>query len=173
MRQPRVSRRASIALPADARGDFREDVTDSGAEAGNRSQGGGGDTRRAKSDPFADQLYFRESDFQVADDGKMMAVRAANRLRVLKVGPKPNGEGDAPGRKSGWVDLHRLRVPVIPGVEWTQMFNEVWRLQRDREIMVDNGLGVCWKCAAEDIENCEDQGCFHGSPLAPYITSVI
>ena len=63
----------------------------------------------------------------------MIAVRSGNRLRVLKVGPKPNGEGgDTPGRKSGWVDLRRLRVPVIPGVEWTQMFNEVWRLQRDQ-----------------------------------------
>jgi aryl-alcohol dehydrogenase (NADP+) len=34
--------------------------------AGNRSKGGGGATTRAKSDPFADQLYFREEDFKVA-----------------------------------------------------------------------------------------------------------
>ncbi len=73
------------------------------------------------------------SDFQVSRDGKFVAVRSGNRLRVLKASQKPNNEGgDAPGRKSGWIDLHRLRVPVIPGVEWTQMFNEAWRLQRDQ-----------------------------------------
>ena len=35
--------------------------------AGNRQRGGGGGTTRAQSDPFADQLYFREEDFTVAD----------------------------------------------------------------------------------------------------------
>ncbi len=34
---------------------------------GNRSRGGGGETTRAKTDPFADNLYFREEDFTVAD----------------------------------------------------------------------------------------------------------
>ncbi len=35
--------------------------------AGNRTRGGGGKTTRAKSDPFADELYFREEDFTVAE----------------------------------------------------------------------------------------------------------
>jgi aryl-alcohol dehydrogenase (NADP+) len=35
--------------------------------AGNRSKGGGGETPRARNDPFADQLYFREEDFVVAE----------------------------------------------------------------------------------------------------------
>ncbi len=35
--------------------------------AGNRKRGGGGETTRSKSDPFADQLYFRDEDFTVAD----------------------------------------------------------------------------------------------------------
>ncbi len=35
--------------------------------AKNRVRGGGGETARANSDPFANQLYFREEDFQVAD----------------------------------------------------------------------------------------------------------
>ncbi len=35
--------------------------------AGDRKRGGGGETARARSDPFADQLYFREEDFKVAD----------------------------------------------------------------------------------------------------------
>jgi aryl-alcohol dehydrogenase (NADP+) len=35
--------------------------------AGNRTRKGSGETVRAKNDPFADSLYFRESDFAVAD----------------------------------------------------------------------------------------------------------
>jgi aryl-alcohol dehydrogenase (NADP+) len=35
--------------------------------AGDRKRGGGGGTVRANSDPFADSLYFRESDFSVAE----------------------------------------------------------------------------------------------------------
>jgi len=35
--------------------------------AGNRKRGGGGETSRANSDPFANGLYFRDEDFTVAD----------------------------------------------------------------------------------------------------------
>ncbi|MGE5249046.1 MAG: aldo/keto reductase, partial [Bacteroidota bacterium] len=35
--------------------------------AGDRKRTGGGDTVRSRSDPFADSLYFRESDFAVAE----------------------------------------------------------------------------------------------------------
>ena len=35
--------------------------------AGNRHRGGGGETERAKSDPFGNSLYFRDEDFVVAD----------------------------------------------------------------------------------------------------------
>jgi aryl-alcohol dehydrogenase (NADP+) len=35
--------------------------------AGNRKRGGGGETTRANSDPFANNLYFRDEDFTVAD----------------------------------------------------------------------------------------------------------
>ena len=73
------------------------------------------------------------SDFDISRDGKFIGVRAGNRLRVLKASSKPSSEaGEAPGRKSGWLDLRRLRLPVNPPVEWTQMFHEAWRLQRDQ-----------------------------------------
>jgi 1-deoxyxylulose-5-phosphate synthase len=41
--------------------------------AGNRSRQGGGETTRAKTDPFADHLYFREEDFTVAERAGEMA----------------------------------------------------------------------------------------------------
>src|SRR5512135_118679 len=41
--------------------------------AGDRKRGGGGGTTRAKTDPFADNLYFREEDFAVADCAAQVA----------------------------------------------------------------------------------------------------
>ena len=41
--------------------------------AGNRKRGGGGETARAQSDPFADQLYFREEDFAIAEHAAKVA----------------------------------------------------------------------------------------------------
>jgi aryl-alcohol dehydrogenase (NADP+) len=35
--------------------------------SGNRKPGGGGETTRAQSDPFANDMYFREEDFVVVD----------------------------------------------------------------------------------------------------------
>ncbi|PWB69394.1 MAG: aldo/keto reductase [Anaerolineales bacterium] len=42
--------------------------------AGNRTRGGSGETARAKTDPFARQLYFREGDFTVADRANEIAA---------------------------------------------------------------------------------------------------
>jgi aryl-alcohol dehydrogenase (NADP+) len=41
--------------------------------AGNRNEGGGGETSRAKSDPLAQSLYFRNEDFVVADRVQALA----------------------------------------------------------------------------------------------------
>lgn len=41
--------------------------------AGNRKPGGGGETERANSDPFAKGLYFRDEDFTVADRAQDVA----------------------------------------------------------------------------------------------------
>jgi aryl-alcohol dehydrogenase-like predicted oxidoreductase len=41
--------------------------------AGDRKRSGGGETARAKADPFADELYFRQEDFTVADRAREIA----------------------------------------------------------------------------------------------------
>jgi 1-deoxyxylulose-5-phosphate synthase len=41
--------------------------------AGNRTRGGGGETERAKNDPFGNTLYFRDEDFTVADRAQDVA----------------------------------------------------------------------------------------------------
>jgi aryl-alcohol dehydrogenase (NADP+) len=43
--------------------------------AGNRLRGGGGETPRAKSDGYAQELYYKETDFAVADRAVALAAR--------------------------------------------------------------------------------------------------
>ena len=49
-----------------------------------------------------------------------------------------------PSRKSGWIDLGRVRVSVDPRREWRQMLHEVWRLQRD-QFWVPDMSGIDWE----------------------------
>ncbi len=102
-----------------------------------------------KVEPVAEGV----SDFTVSADGATLAYLAERKLRVvpsaLKGGDK-NGN-DKPGRESGWVDLSRVRITVDPPSEWSQMFHEAWRLQRDyfwREDMAD----VNWKAVLRRFE---------------------
>lgn len=71
--------------------------------------------------------------FEVSLDGRNLAYRNnQNRLRVFKADEKPDEEDNSSAnRKSGWVDLSRIRVSVNPPLEWQQVFKEAWRLQRD------------------------------------------
>lgn len=73
------------------------------------------------------------SDFDVSQDRTMMVYRVRDRLRVVKAGVKPEEKpgADEPGRKSGWINLGRMRVEVVPGSEWRQMAREAWRLQKE------------------------------------------
>ena len=57
--------------------------------------------------------------FELAQDGSTVALREGKRLRAIAVDRKPGkpepGEDDTtPSRKSGWLDLERLRVSVEP-----------------------------------------------------------
>ncbi len=71
------------------------------------------------------------STFGLSRDGKTMAYRHKDRLRVVKTAAKPDSKETKAGRASGWIDLDRIRVSVEPRAEWRQMLREMWRLQRD------------------------------------------
>jgi len=60
-----------------------------------------------------------------------LIYRSGKNLRVLKVGEKPDNSAGGHTKKSGWIDLSRVRVAVNPPDAWQQMFREAWRLQRD------------------------------------------
>lgn len=86
------------------------------------------------------------ADFGLSMDRLALAIRAGRRLRVVsavnrETGPR-NGDS-SPGRESGWVDLDRLRVAVEPRLEWGQMFDEAWRLQRD-QFWTETMSGIDW-----------------------------
>jgi tricorn protease len=95
-----------------------------------------------------DRLADRVSEFWVGRDAKTLLYRSHGSLRVLKAGEKAperssGGNGDGPGRESGWIDLDRVKVSVAPDAEWRQMFQEAWRLQREH-FWVEDLSGVDW-----------------------------
>ncbi|HWE61293.1 MAG TPA: S41 family peptidase, partial [Chloroflexota bacterium] len=75
------------------------------------------------------------SDFVIGPDHRTLIYRAGNRLRVLVAGETPpqaeKEAPDQPGRESGWLDLGRVRISVLPAADWAHMYREAWRLQRD------------------------------------------
>jgi len=102
---------------------------------------------------FASQRVETLSDkadrFVIAADHTTVLVREGKRLRAIAAKDKPGADRDAqassetPSRKSGWIDLDRIRLSVDPRLEWRQMLREVWRLQRDQFWVADMS-GVDW-----------------------------
>ena len=87
----------------------------------------------------------RVSGFSLAFGGKALLVRSGNRLRAILPSAKASDLSgrDEPSRETGWVDLDRLRVSVVPSDEWRQMFREAWRLQRD-QFWSPDVAGIDW-----------------------------
>ena len=87
------------------------------------------DYDRQRSDLVVDNV----TDFRLAMNAPVVAVRSGNRLRVVHANSRADRrpDRDEASRETGWLDLGRLRVEVQPPAEWRQMFDEAWRLQRD------------------------------------------
>ncbi|HZU97308.1 MAG TPA: PDZ domain-containing protein, partial [Planctomycetota bacterium] len=88
--------------------------------------------------------------FKLSLDRKTMVYRTGEKLRVVKAGEKPDETAakEAASRKSGWIDLGRVRVLVEPQREWRQMYREAWRLQRE-QFWTEDMSQVDWKEAYE------------------------
>jgi len=82
----------------------------------------------------------------VSADAKVVGLLRGHALQVapstVKAG-KDEASGP-PGRESGLVDWSRVKVPLVPGDEWAQMFDEAWRLQRDH-YWTEDMAGVDWQ----------------------------
>lgn len=88
--------------------------------------------------------------FVLSRDARTLAYRSGARLRVVRAGDKPadrgpNGNGrDEACRQTGWIDLGRVKVSVVPRLEWKQMYREAWRLQREF-FWSEDMSGIDWK----------------------------
>ena len=102
-------------------------------------------------------LMEKADSFALAADYTTLLVREGKRLRAIAANrtPEPDRDraraSDEPSRKSGWIDLDRVRVSVEPRLEWRQMLREVWRLQRDQFWLSDMS-GVDWGAVYRQYE---------------------
>ncbi|MEO6835802.1 MAG: PDZ domain-containing protein [Candidatus Tumulicola sp.] len=77
-------------------------------------------------------------EIRLGGDGRTLIYRCEDRLRAIDALAELPEEGDEPkpatepGRKSGWIDLDRASVEVVPRDEWAQMYREAWRLQTEQ-----------------------------------------
>ena len=95
----------------------------------------------------AEPLAEKADAFELAADHTTLVLREGKRLRAISVNRKAEADkepgSNAPSRKSGWLDLERIRVSVEPRREWRQMLREVWRLQR-HQFWVADMSGTDW-----------------------------
>ena len=111
------------------------------------------DFRTLKTDLLVDRV----ERFEIAGDHLTLVLREGKRLRAIRADRKPDPRerapkpGDEPSRKSGFVDLSRVRLSVEPKREWTQMLHEVWRLQRD-QFWVPDMSGIDWQAVYHRYE---------------------
>lgn len=75
-------------------------------------------------------LVSHVSSFSLSADRQWLCYYGAKKLRVIKAGEKPQ-DNDSSYRKGGWIDLCRIKISVDPFKEWAQIFDDVWRLQKD------------------------------------------
>lgn len=79
------------------------------------------DMKERKSESFLEKVF----DYQITCDGKKLLYKGENNtFGIVETGKKPKF-GD------GKLNLDKMEVFVEPRAEWTQMFHEVWRIERD------------------------------------------
>ncbi len=88
-------------------------------------------------------------DIRLAGDERTLVYRSEDRLRAIDALADLPEEGDDPkppsdtGRKSGWIDLDRVSVEIVPPDEWAQMYREAWRLQTE-QFWVEDMSDIDW-----------------------------
>jgi tricorn protease len=95
-----------------------------------------------------DRVATDVTNFKVSSKSETLIYRAGGRLRVCAIAPleKSKPSDNKPSRKTGWLDLNRIRISVQPAQEWRQMFREIWRLQKE-QFWTEDMSGVDWEHA--------------------------
>ncbi|MCY0859973.1 MAG: PDZ domain-containing protein [Sulfolobaceae archaeon] len=99
------------------------------------------DVESKSKDLFLDKV----NNFTVSTDGSKILIRQGEVLRLLDVSTKPDQSVSLnPDRKTGVVDLSRVKVLVDPKQDFVQMFNETWRLMKENYWKEDMN-GIDWE----------------------------
>ncbi|MBS3772287.1 MAG: PD40 domain-containing protein, partial [Bacteroidales bacterium] len=93
-----------------------------------------------------DEVYLEGiRDYEISADGqKMIYATLGGDYAVTDATTKPE-----PGK--GKLNLSELKVKVNPEEEWEQMFDELWRIERDY-FYVENMHGADWKAIKQKYE---------------------
>ena len=70
-------------------------------------------------------------------------MRAIDALADLPEEGEEQKPPTEPGRRSGWIDLDRASVEIVPRDEWAQMYREAWRLQTE-QFWVEDMSDIDW-----------------------------
>jgi tricorn protease len=95
---------------------------------------------------------------QVSADGRTLVVRTDTTLRVQPAG-RPRKQDHGHQTPPFDIDLDRVRITVVPGEEWAQMYEEAARLMR-HHFWVEDMAGVDWDAVVA-----------HYRPLADRVTT--
>jgi tricorn protease len=88
-------------------------------------------------------------EIRLGRDGRTLVYRSRDRLRAIDALSDLPEEGDEqkpptePGRRSGWIELDRASVEIVPRDEWAQMYREAWRLQTE-QFWVEDMSDIDW-----------------------------
>jgi tricorn protease len=88
-------------------------------------------------------------EIELGHDGRTLIYRSKDRLRAIDALGELPEEGDEqkppsePGRRSGWIELDRASVEIVPRDEWSQMYREAWRLQAEH-FWVEDMSDIDW-----------------------------
>ncbi|MFN8575628.1 MAG: PDZ domain-containing protein [Candidatus Sericytochromatia bacterium] len=99
------------------------------------------DFETQKSEVVATNISY----FKVSSKNETLVYRSGNKLRSTSVLPleKNKPADEIPSKKSGFIDLNRIKVSINPNQEWRQMYSEIWRLQQEHFWVADM-CGIDW-----------------------------
>ena len=102
-------------------------------------------------DRKAEALVADVTSFRVSADGKKLLVRQKESWSVIPAAKKAEAKPDAKGEGDGKLKLDAVEVQADPRAEWKQIFDEVWRMNRD--YFYDPAMhGVDWKAMKAKYE---------------------
>ncbi len=88
-------------------------------------------------------------EIRLGADHRTLVYRSNDRLRAIDASGDLPEEGDEQkppaeaGRRSGWLDIDRAQIEIVPRDEWAQMFREAWRLQTE-QFWVEDMSDIDW-----------------------------